>query len=1117
MLKTNSKFKLITIFLFASLLFFSAGLVFSESNAKADTGNVYRKDQGNTYGDGCTYNGTLMNTVIFVEFVDDNNNNVGWANGFNINIKTTDPRNIADNKKLHSGIVKHIDKPNAEWKRNQDFWPGGPGHYANCNLGSINKNGTAKALNFTDQFHDLDEWKLACGYALHNNKNLIFDITGSGEPSGIPNGYVADGWQNNDATISDGSDANYKNVGVHLKYRVVRPKTANINPGSGPDGTIYVGQTFNFSHFIDTGNLTRVGNDTFSWSITGPGAKSGTTAIAPAGRRVTENFSTRFDTRQQAERIISVTNKPAYAQLLPGGNQKVKVLGWTLQAGYSGGGKLNVGTTGTINYTVDNVDTSDSFDGAPTHKSVAVTFSGGNPGSNNTSIAPGFTAGEAPKGYTRTFSPDVRGRYCSTIYATPSADNNSAATSSEGCFTVDGWDINAYSKVDGATSTDGRSKVIYVGGSATFRHRLYSSGDPLHKAIDGDVVTSNGTATMPGCSSTGGTVNSECWQYRFINVDLAPGNSDRTATRTYTFTEPGTYCENLRFNPGADNDPTPNMFDYNNYSNGTSACVYVIDPKPVVTSLVDYEKNSSTTSEVINFQIKNSSSYCPPAGSGTIPVTLTYAININGTFGGSVSKNYGNGSCDDLSIGVSDVPVDKRATLNNSEPGKLFPYTVNYTQAITTVNANGNIRVVEVPFARFYGNDVYATGGTSGKITFNDTYNNDSGYDGRASVAQYAALASNSIALDTAAYRSIAPLPPSGLDSPGSLLPKTAGKVYDKVVESMPSTCGTLASGVISLDALATNCYVASQPTTTINGSSYANKVTIKGQNVVIGGGITNNSSYTIAAPPVIVPPPPANIATVYQHILFNAPPWNIPGAYAVNLGEGSYTTAQLVARGIPANDISSLKINSSGYRVILFDNNNFTGESRTIVSDANDFTNPGIAWNDRTESIRIEKIVPPPPPTPPSINLISFGVLLIVADNIYISPSVQRIDAILVAKNIIYTCSNGTNPVVNSALDETCRSSLTINGSLSAPTIKYQRVGGSRYLSEAPGSEEQNCATNKAILHCSRSANMPFNTGKTAEIINFPAYLYWANPYLKDESKNGAKVDAIFNAPPRL
>ncbi len=149
-------------------------------------------------------------------------------------------------------------------------------------------------------------------------------------------------------------------------------------------------------------------------------------------------------------------------------------------------------------------------------------------------------------------------------------------------------------------------------------------------------------------------------------------------------------------------------------------------------------------------------------------------------------------------------------------------------------------------------------------------------------------------------------------------------------------------------------------------------------------------------------------------------------------------------------------------------------------------------------------------------------GVLLIISEGpIVVDNNVKRIDAILVSKTGIYTCGYaGYGPaakVGQNQIHSTCRVPLNINGAVSAPTIDFRRGGGSRYLNTSPGDEQQNCNVSKGIQNCADRGNMPNNTGKSAEIINYPAYLYFAKPYLKNQSTPGDTVDAMFVVPPKL
>ena len=84
-----------------------------------------------------------------------------------------------------------------------------------------------------------------------------------------------------------------------------------------------------------------------------------------------------------------------------------------------------------------------------------------------------------------------------------------------------------------------------------------------------------------------------------------------------------------------------------------------------------------------------------------------------------------------------------------------------------------------------------------------------------------------------------------------------------------------------------------------------------------------------------------SSLVNVYQDVAF--------GGYTSGLNVGDYTLAQLQAKGILDNDITSLKI-TEGYKVIVYDGDNFTGASKEFTAT----TDWAGDWNDRTTSLRI-------------------------------------------------------------------------------------------------------------------------------------------------------------------
>lgn len=74
-------------------------------------------------------------------------------------------------------------------------------------------------------------------------------------------------------------------------------------------------------------------------------------------------------------------------------------------------------------------------------------------------------------------------------------------------------------------------------------------------------------------------------------------------------------------------------------------------------------------------------------------------------------------------------------------------------------------------------------------------------------------------------------------------------------------------------------------------------------------------------------------------------------GGYNVGLPAGSYTLAQLQARGIVNDDISSLRV-QSGYSITLYQHDNFTGNAITKTADDSCLVDEG--FNDSASSIVI-------------------------------------------------------------------------------------------------------------------------------------------------------------------
>jgi beta-glucanase (GH16 family) len=89
--------------------------------------------------------------------------------------------------------------------------------------------------------------------------------------------------------------------------------------------------------------------------------------------------------------------------------------------------------------------------------------------------------------------------------------------------------------------------------------------------------------------------------------------------------------------------------------------------------------------------------------------------------------------------------------------------------------------------------------------------------------------------------------------------------------------------------------------------------------------------------------PPVTGVATTFKDC-------NYAGT-AVGLAVGDYNLAAMNSRGILNDDISSLRV-TSGYKVTLYENDNFTGASLVVTADNSCLV--GAGWNDRTTSMRV-------------------------------------------------------------------------------------------------------------------------------------------------------------------
>ncbi|HEX6428534.1 MAG TPA: Ig-like domain-containing protein, partial [Niastella sp.] len=163
------------------------------------------------------------------------------------------------------------------------------------------------------------------------------------------------------------------------------------------------------------------------------------------------------------------------------------------------------------------------------------------------------------------------------------------------------------------------------------------------------------------------------------------------------------------------------------------------------------------------------------------------------------------------------------------------------------------------------------------------------------------------------------------------------------IVATLYNNTGTV---ITSSNPTALNATIS----TTLAAGTYYVSVTGTGSGSPATTGYSNYASlgyYTITGT-IAGGTTPTGVAIFYKDC-------NYTGTYAIGLNEGSYTIAQLTAKGITNKDVSSIKI-TSGYEVVLYKNDNFGGSFAGYTADVSCLVSSG--WNDSAASIRIRSII---------------------------------------------------------------------------------------------------------------------------------------------------------------
>jgi predicted alpha-1,6-mannanase (GH76 family) len=137
-----------------------------------------------------------------------------------------------------------------------------------------------------------------------------------------------------------------------------------------------------------------------------------------------------------------------------------------------------------------------------------------------------------------------------------------------------------------------------------------------------------------------------------------------------------------------------------------------------------------------------------------------------------------------------------------------------------------------------------------------------------------------------------------------------------------------------------------------VNHSNY-----LSNPNWNVTAGTTAHYSSQLTGVKVIEAAATVDEVFVYKNINY--------GGYSCSLSPGNYTLAQLIARGVRDNDITSFTI-PQGFTMTVFENDNFSGASAIYTSNSGWIG----SWNDKISSVKIESSRCTPTPIVPYISV---------------------------------------------------------------------------------------------------------------------------------------------------
>jgi hypothetical protein len=371
------------------------------------------------------------------------------------------------------------------------------------------------------------------------------------------------------------------------------------------------------------------------------------------------------------------------------------------------------------------------------------------------------------------------------------------------------------------TSTVSAAKA-YTGQQVTFTNTISSSSTLPDDGTDSysySVTDVNRNLPTPSSGTCTASVTT---------ITLIP---EITKTITCTVTVPSTMSAgtNLCTQVGVSNGPSYLYVNGVLGGNGNiNSCVTVLaSPTMSINVPLDYEIGSGAFAPTSGGSLVRSLLVGYTVSCNSYVGTLSLAITAPSAFPGQTTS---------VNCATSGQSLSGSWNVWNSNIDSYSPGQYVFTGSITggapsgvplpptlPITANpGTLQIYTVPYARFYGNDIYS-GST---VTFNTKNSLNTGTDGSAS--QYAIIAKGTISMASAAYR-------SGT-SPGlNDLSATA-----LTTSPLQALAGTQGSGSQTVDWGTTGYYGV--PTQDIGISAQANvakKITIVGKDIYINGDIT--------------------------------------------------------------------------------------------------------------------------------------------------------------------------------------------------------------------------------------------------------------------------------------